>query len=27
VAVHNHQDSPQLRQQIRASVKDGTPES
>jgi len=27
VAVHNHQDSPQLRQQIRASIKDGTPES
>ena len=27
VAVHKHQDSPQLRQQIRASVKDGSPNS
>ena len=25
VAVHNHEDSPQLRQQIRASVKEGAP--
>ena len=25
VAVHKHQDSPQLRQQIKASVKEGTP--
>lgn len=25
VAVHKHQDSPQLRQQIRSSVKEGTP--
>ena len=25
VAVHNHPDSPQLRQQIRASIKEGTP--
>jgi predicted small metal-binding protein len=25
VAVHKHQDSPQLRQQIRASIKEGTP--
>ena len=27
VTVHNHPDSPQLRQQIRASIKDGTPDS
>ena len=27
VSVHKHQDSPQLRQQIRASVKEGTPGS
>ena len=26
VSVHKHQDSPQLRQQIRASVKEGNPE-
>jgi len=25
VSVHKHQDSPQLRQQIRASVKEGNP--
>ena len=25
VACHKHADSPQLRQQIRASVKEGTP--
>ena len=25
VAVHKHEDSPQLRQQIRASVKEGNP--
>jgi hypothetical protein len=25
VAVHKHEDSPQLRQQIRACVKEGTP--
>jgi predicted small metal-binding protein len=25
VSVHKHEDSPQLRQQIRASVKEGTP--
>jgi predicted small metal-binding protein len=25
VAVHKHQDSPQLRQQIRSSVKEGNP--
>ena len=25
VSVHKHQDSPQLRQQIRASVKEGSP--
>jgi predicted small metal-binding protein len=25
VAVHKHEDTPQLRQQIRASVKEGTP--
>jgi predicted small metal-binding protein len=25
VAVHKHADSPQLRQQIRASVKEGSP--
>ena len=25
VAVHKHEDSPQLRQQIRASVKEGSP--
>ena len=27
VSVHKHEDSPQLRQQIRASVKDGNPAS
>ena len=27
VAVHKHADSPQLRQQIRASVKEGNPAS
>ena len=27
VAVHKHQDSPQLRQQIRASIKEGSPQS
>jgi predicted small metal-binding protein len=27
VSVHKHQDSPQLRQQIRASVKEGNPAS
>ena len=27
VAVHKHQDSPQLRQQIRSSIKEGTPNS
>ena len=27
VAVHRHEDSPQLRQQIRASVKEGSPNS
>jgi predicted small metal-binding protein len=25
VAVHKHEDSPQLRQQIRSSVKEGSP--
>ena len=25
VAVHQHQDSPQLRQQIRSCIKEGTP--
>ncbi len=25
VAVHKHEDSPQLRQQIRSSVKEGNP--
>jgi predicted small metal-binding protein len=25
IAVHKHEDSPQLRQQIRSSVKDGSP--
>ena len=25
VAVHKHQDSPQLRQQIRSCIKEGTP--
>ena len=25
VAVHHHPDSPQLRQQIRASIKEGNP--
>ena len=25
VSVHQHEDSPQLRQQIRASVKEGSP--
>ena len=25
VLVHNHQDSPELRQQIRASVREGNP--
>ncbi len=25
VAVHKHEDSPQLRQQIRSIVKEGTP--
>lgn len=25
VSVHKHQDSPELRQQIRASVKEGNP--
>ena len=25
VTVHKHEDSPQLRQQIRASVKEGSP--
>jgi predicted small metal-binding protein len=25
VAVHKHEDSPQLRQQIRASIKEGAP--
>ena len=25
VAVHKHEDTPQLRQQIRSSVKEGTP--
>ena len=25
VAVHKHEDSPQLREQIRSSVKEGTP--
>jgi len=25
VSVHKHEDSPQLRQQIRASVKEGSP--
>ena len=27
VSVHNHEDSPQLRKQIRASVKEGNPAS
>jgi predicted small metal-binding protein len=27
VSVHKHEDSPQLRQQIRASVKEGNPAS
>jgi predicted small metal-binding protein len=27
VSVHKHEDSPQLRQQIRASVKEGSPTS
>jgi predicted small metal-binding protein len=26
VAVHKHDDSPQLRQHIRASIKEGTPQ-
>ncbi|MGE5170586.1 MAG: DUF1059 domain-containing protein [Rudaea sp.] len=25
VSVHKHEDSPQLRKQIRASIKDGNP--
>lgn len=25
VAVHNHQDTPELREQIRAAMQDGTP--
>ena len=25
VAVHKHEDTPQLRQQIRSAVKEGTP--